>query len=186
MLKSSKIGLLTICFCSRKLNSHYFVVMRLFLFITFMLLFVDSYAQKRVVIDSAIDSVDTKIEKYYNTGISDSLRNHLKAQIEHINKYITKDSSNPKAFLQRGIYYSQLGFQVKAIADYDKSLQLDSNESVAYFNRGLAKARFRYSYDACYDIKKAHNLGIDAAENIYKSYCKLYHSQIEKSLLNSN
>ena len=186
MLIISKVYLVTICSCNRKCKLRYSVIMRLFLFVIFMFLVGDSYAQKKAVIDSAIDSVDVKIEKYYNTGISDSLRNHLKAQIEHINKYITKDSSNPKAFLQRGIYYSQLGFQVKAIADYDKSLQLDSNESVAYFNRGLAKARFRYSYDACYDIKKAHNLGIDAAENIYKSYCKLYHSQIEKSLLNSN
>lgn len=130
--------------------------------------------------ETTVDSAQAKIEKYYNTGISDSLRNYYKAQIEHMNKYILKDSLNSKAFLQRGIYYGQLGFQVKAIADYDKSLKLDSNESIAYFNRGLAKARFIYSYDACYDIKKAHSLGIDAAENIYKSYCRMYHSQIEK------
>ncbi|MFL2582521.1 MAG: hypothetical protein ACJ0QJ_05120 [Flavobacteriales bacterium] len=160
--------------------------MRLILLFIFILLTTVSFAQKKAVIDSAIDSVDVKIEKYYNTGISDSLRNHLKAQIKYMNKYISKDSLNSKAFLQRGIYYSQLGFQVKAIADYDKSLKLDSNESVAYFNRGLAKARFRYSYDACYDIKKAHNLGIEAAEDIYQAYCKMYHSQIEKILPSGN
>ncbi len=160
--------------------------MRLVLLIILIFLTRVTFAQKKTAIDTAIDSVDVKIEKYYNTGISDSLRNHLKVQIKNIDKYIEKDSLNSKAFLQRGIYYSQLGFQVKAIHDYDKSLQLDSNESVAYFNRGLAKARFRYSYDACYDIKKAHNLGIEAAENIYKSYCKMHHSQIEKKLLNSN
>ncbi|MAS51721.1 MAG: hypothetical protein CMD20_00815 [Flavobacteriales bacterium] len=160
--------------------------MRLILLFIFILLTTVSFAQKKAAIDSAIDSVDVKIEKYYNTGISDSLRDHLKTQIKHMNKYISKDSLNSKAFLQRGIYYSQLGFQVKAIADYDKSLKLDSNEPVAYFNRGLAKARFRYSYDACYDIKKAHNLGIEAAENIYQAYCKMYHSQIEKILPSGN
>ena len=160
--------------------------MKLVLIMISILLTQVTFGQKKVSIDTAIDSVDVKIEKYYNTGISDSLRNHLKVQIKNIDKYIEKDSLNSKAFLQRGIYYSQLGFQVKAINDYDKSLLLDSNESVAYFNRGLAKARFRYSYDACYDIKKAHYLGINAAENIYKSYCKMYHSQIEKKLLNGN
>ncbi|MBI34850.1 MAG: hypothetical protein CMP67_05730 [Flavobacteriales bacterium] len=160
--------------------------MRLFLLAFLILTVNESFAQKKTQIDSEIDSAEVKIEKYYNTGISDSLRNHYKAQIKLINKYIAKDSLNSKAFLQRGIYYSQLGFQVKAIADYDKSLQLDSNESVAYFNRGLAKARFRYSFDACYDIKKAHSLGIHEAEEIYKSYCKIHHLRIEKKIFKSN
>lgn len=129
-----------------------------------------------------IDSAQTKIEKFYNTGISDSLRAVYKAQVEHMTKYIAQDSINPKAFLQRGIYYTQLGFQVDAINDYDKAIALDSTESVAFFNRGLAKARFRYSYDACYDLKKAHQLGIEQAEEIYKSYCRLYQSKIDEEV----
>ena len=97
---------------------------------------------------------------------------------------VTFFSLNPKAFLQRGIYHGQLGFQVEAIADYDQSIALDSSGSVAYFNRGLAKARFRYTYDACFDLKKAYSLGIEAAENIYKSCCSLYHSEIDKMIPN--
>lgn len=135
-------------------------------------------AQKTVV-----DSAKIKIEKFYNRLLSDSLRNRLKAQIVHMNKYIAQDSINSKAFLQRGIYYSQLGLQVEAISDYDRSLALDSNESVAYFNRGLAKARFIYSYEACYDLKKAHQLGIEQAENIYKTYCKLYLKRLEQEIV---
>lgn len=157
--------------------------MKVFLVIMSFLLFGTSYGQK-AAIDSAIDSITVKnMEKYYNPDISDSLRNVYKAQISQMDKYILKDSLNSKAFLQRGTYYSQLGFKVKAIADYDKSIQLDSNESIAYFNRGLAKARFRYSYDACYDIKKAHILGIEAAEHIYNSSCNIHRSLIEKNLL---
>ncbi len=135
-------------------------------------------AQKTVV-----DSAKIKIEKFYNRLLSDSLRNRLKAQIVHMNKYIAQDSINSKAFLQRGIYYSQLGLQVEAISDYDRSLALDSNESVAYFNRGLAKARFIYSYEACYDLKKAHQLGIEQAENIYKTYCKLYLKRLDQEIV---
>lgn len=151
-----------------------------FYLLTFLLFLLGDLSGQKSVIDSAIDSAHVKIEKYFNTGISDSLRIHYKAQIKHMDKYIAKDSLNPKAFLQRGIYYGQLGFQVEAIADYDQSIALDSSGSVAYFNRGLAKARFRYSYDACFDLKKAHSLGIEAAENIYKSCCRLYHSEIDK------
>jgi tetratricopeptide (TPR) repeat protein len=157
--------------------------MRFYLLTFFLLLLVDLFSQK-TVIDSAIDSANVKIEKYFNTGISDSLRIHYKSQITHMNKYIAKDSLNPKAFLQRGIYYGQLGLQVEAIADYDQSIALDSSGSIAYFNRGLAKARFRYSFDACYDLKKALSLGIEAAENIYKSCCSLYHSEIDNMIPN--
>jgi tetratricopeptide (TPR) repeat protein len=151
--------------------------MRLFFVIILIFKTGASIGQKSKI-DSAIDSAQIKIEKYYNTSISDSLRQHYKSRIRHMNKYIEKDSLNSKAFLQRGIYYGQLGFQVEAIADYDRALALDSNESVAYFNRGLAKARFRYSYDACYDLKKAQILGVEAAKNIYDSCCNLHHSEI--------
>jgi len=129
-----------------------------------------------------VDSADVKIEKYYNTGISDSLRAVYKAQVEHMNKYIAQDSLNSKAYLQRGIYYTQLGFMVDAIADYDKAIELDKNESVAYFNRGLAKARFMYTYDACYDLKKALDLGIEQARAPYDYDCRLYKSQIEQEV----
>lgn len=133
--------------------------------------------------DTVIDSAEAKIEKYYNIDLPDSVRSHLKSQIDHMNKYIAQDSSNPKAFLQRGIYYGQLGAQVKAIENYDKTIQLDSLESVAYFNRGLAKGRFRYTLDACLDLKKAFKLGIQQAGEIYESYCRIYHSTIEKSVV---
>ena len=133
--------------------------------------------------DTTIDSSEAKIEKYYNIGISDSLRIYLKSQIKHMDNYISKDSSNPKAFLQRGIYYTQLGAQVKAIKDYDKTIELDSSQSVAYYNRGIAKGRFRYTFDACFDLKKANQLGIREAGDIYKSYCRLYHTKIEKEFV---
>ena len=120
---------------------------------TILLLTLATFFQLSQAQSTKVDSAQTKIEKYYNTGISDSLRAVYKAQVEHMNKYIAQDSTNAKAYLQRGIYYTQLGFQVDAITDYDKAIELDSNESVAYFNRGLAKARFSYTYDACYDLK---------------------------------
>jgi tetratricopeptide (TPR) repeat protein len=133
--------------------------------------------------DTAVDSAETKIEKYYNIGMPDSIRMHLKNQIHNMDKYIAKDSLNPQAFLQRGIYYTQLGAQVRAIKDYDRSIELNPSEPIAYYNRALAKSRFRYTLDACVDLKKSEQLGIKEAGIIYVSYCRLYHAKIEKQLV---
>lgn len=132
--------------------------------------------------ETRIDSADAKIEKYYNTGISDSARADYKSKIAHMDKYIAQDSVNPEAFLQRGIYYSFLGLSVKAIEDYDKALALNDEQPIAYFNRGIAKARFRYTYEACYDFKKSHMLGIDQAAKVYGSNCRLYQKKIDSEL----
>lgn len=128
---------------------------------------------------TAVDSAESKIEKYYNTGISDSARADYKAKIAHMDKYIAMDSLNPEAFLQRGIYYSFLGISVKAISDYDEALALNDAQPVAYFNRAIAKARFRYTYEACYDFKKSYLLGVEQAQKIYDVNCKLYKKKID-------
>jgi len=129
--------------------------------------------------ETVVDSANTKIEKYYNLGLSDSLRADYKSKIIEMNKYIAKDSINARAFLQRGVYYSLLGLSIKAILDYDKSLVLNDKQPIAYFNRGLAKARFRYTYEACYDFKKAYLLGVDQAAKVYDTNCNLYQKKID-------
>jgi tetratricopeptide (TPR) repeat protein len=148
--------------------------MRNFLIIIFSYFSLSISAQETV-----IDSAKTKIEKYYNTGLSDSLRADYKGKIAHMDKYIAKDSINPEAFLQRGIYYSLLGLSVEAILDYDKSLALNEEQPIAYFNRGIAKARFRYTYEACYDFKKSYLLGVNQAAKVYDVNCKLYQKKID-------
>jgi hypothetical protein len=129
-----------------------------------------------------VDSAQTIVQKYYNNDLSDSLRKDYKAKIAHMDKYIAQDSVNPKAFLQRGVYYGLLGLSVEAISDYDIAIKLNDNQPIAYFNRALAKARFRYSYDACYDLKKAYILGLDQANKIFNSYCNLYKTKINQEV----
>lgn len=148
--------------------------MRTILLSVFTVFCLSASAQK-----TGVDSASTKIEKYYNNGLSDSARADYKAKIAHMDKYIAIDSTNPEAFLQRGVYYSFLGLSVDAIDNYDQALALDDNQPIAYFNRGLAKARFRYTYDACYDIKKSYLLGVNQAAKIYTTNCRLYQKKID-------
>tara|TARA_B110000459_G_C16511589_1_gene448173 strand:+ start:378 stop:842 length:465 start_codon:yes stop_codon:yes gene_type:complete len=148
-------------------------------FILYSLLFAFGFINAQ---QTKIDSAQSKIQKYYNNDLSDSLRNDYKAKIAHMDKYIAQDSANPKAFLQRGVYYGMLGLSVEAISDYDIAIKLNDNQPIAYFNRALAKARFRYSYDACYDLKKAYILGLDQANEIFNSYCRLYKTKIDQEI----
>ena len=148
-------------------------------FILYLLLFAFGFINAQ---QSKIDSAQSKIQKYYNNDLSDSLRNDYNAKIAHMDKYIAQDSVNPKAFLQRGVYYGMLGLSVEAISDYDMAIKLNDNQPIAYFNRALAKARFRYSYDACYDLKKAYILGLDQANEIFNSYCRLYQTKIDQEI----
>ena len=124
---------------------------------------------------SQVDSVEFQVEKYYNTELSDSLRAFYEVKLAHMNKYIAQDSLNAKAYLQRGIYYTCLGLHPESIMDYTKCLELDSAESVAYYNRGLAKGRFLYSLDACRDLKSAFDLGVEDALDVLVVNCRRYH-----------
>ena len=148
-------------------------------FILYLLLFAFGFINAQ---QTKIDSAQSKIQKYYNNDLSDSLRNDYKAKIAHMDKYIAQDSVNPKAFLQRGVYYGMLGLSVEAISDYDMAIKLNDNQPIAYFNRALAKARFRYSYDACYDLKKAYILGLDQANEIFNSYCRKKKKKIDQEI----
>jgi tetratricopeptide (TPR) repeat protein len=154
--------------------------MKLLLFAVSALFTISVSAQETV-----IDSAKTIIEKYYNTGLPDSTRASYNSKIAHMDKYIAKDSINPEAYLQRGIYYSFLGLNVEAIEDYNKVLALDDEQPIAYFNRGIAKARFRYTYEACYDFKKSFLLGVNQADKVYTLNCKLYQNKID-SLVSLN
>ena len=151
--------------------------MRNYLIIIFFYFALSISAQETV-----IDSAKAKIEKYYNTDLSDSLRLDYKIKIDYMNKYLAKDSLSCEAFLQRGIYYSFLGLSVEAISDYDKSLALNDQQPIAYFNRGVAKARFRYTYEACYDFRKSYLLGINKASKVYEVNCKLHQKKIDSVL----
>ena len=129
--------------------------------------------------ETVLDSVELKIEKYYNTALSDSTRADYKSKIVHMDKYIAQDSVNAEAFLQRGLYYSFLGLSVEAIKNYNKALVLDNQQPIAYFNRGVAKARFKFTYEACYDFKKAHLLGLSKATEVYKANCQFHKKRID-------
>ena len=121
----------------------------------------------------ALDSLN--IDQYFNQELSDSLRTLYNNKLHHMNAYIKVDSLNASAFLERGICYTLLGMHAKSIFDYNKAIDLDSTLSAAYFNRGLAKGNYLYSLDACTDIKKSFELGVENAQMVLLQQCRRYH-----------
>ena len=136
--------------------------------------------------ETAVDSADQKVEQYYNTDLTDSARTAIKAQIAHMDQYLAQDSTRAAAYLQRGFYYGQLGLMVQAIEDYDRAIALDDSMAIAYFNRAIAKARFRWTMEACMDMKMAQILGLDQAQAVVDANCVLYKRTINKILVASD
>ena len=135
---------------------------------------------------SEILSTDTafarkfKVEEYFNIDITPEQRQHYKDEIEKLTEYLNKVPQDYSAFINRGAYFSYLGFYVNAIKDYDAALNLKSDLPEALYNRGIAKSRFLYTYDSCKDIYKSSELGLKQASISFENNCKRYTSLMVK------
>ena len=65
-----------------------------------------------------------------------------------------------------------------AINDYNRALEIDSLLPEAYYNRGIARGRFRYTKNACIDIYKAYELGLTKAKDLFKDKCGMYQTTL--------
>jgi tetratricopeptide (TPR) repeat protein len=63
----------------------------------------------------------------------------------------------------RGLAYEANGDHDRAIADYDETLRLDSEDPVAFYNRGIAYEN-KHDYDHAIDYSKAIRLDPEYAE----------------------
>jgi tetratricopeptide (TPR) repeat protein len=81
-------------------------------------------------------------------------------------------SDKPVYYNNRGLMHQMIGDYSKAFSDFDKAIQIDSNYSLAIFNKGIA-FHYQEKFDSsCYYVKKAYELGEPDAENYMKEYCQ--------------
>ena len=74
-------------------------------------------------------------------------------------------------YINRGIVKSDLGDRYGAIADYTKSIELNPNDSRAYWNRCLEKFRLGDNNGACRDARYALKLGNNDATRFINNEC---------------
>ena len=71
----------------------------------------------------------------------------------------------------RGIAKYELGDNKGAIADYNKAIEFNPKDGLAYFNRGYAKYELGDLEGACLDWGKAGELGETDAYDLIKENC---------------
>ncbi len=117
------------------------------------------------------------IDKYFNTNLTEKERQYYYSKI-HDYSVSLRENPTPQAYVNRGVSYAKLGLYPDAISDYNRALRIDSLYSYALFNRGVARARFRYTKRSCMDIKKSYELGLKQAKQVYDNNCGLYKSDL--------
>lgn len=127
-----------------------------------------SSAQSGQKIDT---SIDYDVTDLFNLDLSDNERAQAKAIIEVFTEQIAEDTTDIAAYINRGSYWATLGLHVQAIKDYDRAVEIDPEQPIIYYNRALSKARFFYTYDACLDLKKARDLGLQQADVLMNQQC---------------
>ena len=75
-------------------------------------------------------------------------------------------------YFTRGLAKYDLEYYKGAVEDFNKAIQLNPDEAVAYNNRGNAKYFLKDMIGACKDWSKAGELGYSDAFILIKEYCK--------------
>jgi len=117
---------------------------------------------------------NNSLEVQFNKTLTPEQRKAYKDEIQKNSQKIRENPENYIYYLRRGVAYSNLGLNPDAITDYNKVIKIRPDVPEAYYNRGVARARFRYTKISCQDIKKAADLGLDNAVVLYQKKCQLY------------
>ena len=97
--------------------------------------------------------------------------NQIENAVADVNKSISINSLYAPAFNNRGVIYHHKKMYVEALANFDIALELNTNYAKAYLNRGITKQMNRDEDGACYDWKKAYDLGIKLADKYFVNDC---------------
>jgi len=75
------------------------------------------------------------------------------------------------AYYNRGNIKNRMRDFEGAIQDYTTAMTLQPNFAEAFYNRALTLIYLKNTKDACLDLSKAGELGVQDAYNVIKRYC---------------
>ena len=122
--------------------------------------------------DSALILDKTNPENWLNRGLAKEKLEDLVGAYNDFSQTIHLKPNHEKAYLSRANILIKLDKYEEAIQNYDMALFYYPSYGLAYLNRGIAKHNNKESSAACLDLKKAVELGLTSAENIFKKICK--------------
>lgn len=95
-----------------------------------------------------------------------------KEAISDFNKALKLKPDYLEALYERGLAYFYLDEYQKAISDFNKALKLRDNFLHAFYHRGLAKSKAGLKAEACNDLQRAAELGLEDARLEMEKNCK--------------
>jgi tetratricopeptide (TPR) repeat protein len=91
--------------------------------------------------------------------------------IDDYTKVIMMDPGMSFAYYNRGNMKNRMRNFQGAIQDYTAALSIDPNFAEAFYNRALTLIYIDRTREACFDLSKAGELGVQDAYNVIKRYC---------------
>ena len=98
--------------------------------------------------------------------------NNLDNALKDYNKAIELNSSLPNAYHNRGILFIKEKKFENVISDFSKVLELKGDSAMGYYNIGMAEIFLNRTNAACRNLRMAADMGLQAAINSHKQFCK--------------
>lgn len=96
--------------------------------------------------------------------------NELSRALDYYNKALYFAQDNPLFYMRRAILYGKQQNLHACLNDLDTATSLDPGFAEAYYWKGVAKANLKEN--PCTDLKKAADLGFEAAVPALQKYCR--------------
>lgn len=96
--------------------------------------------------------------------------NELDQALDYYNKVLYFVNDNPLFYLRRAILYGKLQNLRACLNDLETATGLDPAFAEAYYWKGVAKANLKEN--PCSDLKKAADMGFEAAAPALQKYCR--------------
>lgn len=97
-------------------------------------------------------------------------QNNLNQALTYYNQAVYLAGDNPLFYLRRAILQGKMQNMKACLTDLETATTLDPNFAEAYYWKGVAKANLKEN--PCADLKKAVDMGFDAALPALKNYCR--------------
>jgi tetratricopeptide (TPR) repeat protein len=92
--------------------------------------------------------------------------------VEDLNSALGINPRNSVAYYNRGLAYKKLNQLLKSVEDFTMALELDPFNKYAVYNRALVKLRLDDINNACLDLARAADMGVENAAELLKYSCK--------------
>jgi tetratricopeptide (TPR) repeat protein len=107
----------------------------------------------------------------FNLGVAYKESNQLNLAIETYSKLISLDPDFPNVYFERGFCYGKMGLFPQAKNDMDSSIKHNPQHGASFFFRGRALEALGDIEAACFDWKRALDLGTKDAEPYVREKC---------------